>query len=322
VTCPLFPHSFKYDPLGRRIEKVSPTTTSVFAYDGDNLIDETNSSGTVVTRYEQTQNIDEPVAMLRSSATSYYNADGLGSVTSLTNSSGAAAQTYTYDSYGNVTASSGSLTNPFQYTGREFDSETGMYYYRARYFDPSTGRFLSEDGLRFQGGDNFYRYAKNSPLVRIDPTGNKTCWSVTAKTFSETPCANPNGDMSCIYVPGGVSCVVPTPQNPPSSPPDHPGFAPGCKCNLLNYYIESEHIILKGEGKILGTGDQALTATIGFQIGEQILKYVGAGGIAEWVPAVDVGFLFYHGYEDSEAYSESVEELRRLNEEWNENCAQ
>ena len=165
--------TFKYDPLGRRIEKISPTTTSVFAYDGDNLIEEANSSGAVVARYTQTQNIDEPVAMLRSSATSYYNADGLGSVTSLTNSSGAAAQTYTYDSYGNVTATSGSLTNPFQYTGRERDTETGLNYYRARYYDPSFGRFLGEDPIGFDGGINLYAYVGDSPTNWIDPSGLK-----------------------------------------------------------------------------------------------------------------------------------------------------
>lgn len=136
----LIADTFKYDPFGRRNYKSSSAATSIYAYDGDNLIEETNSSGGVVARYTQTQNIDESLAMLRSSVTSYYNADGLGSVTSLTNSAGAAAQTYTYDSFGNVTASSGSLTNPFQYTGRESDPETGLYYYRARYYDPSTGR--------------------------------------------------------------------------------------------------------------------------------------------------------------------------------------
>ena len=70
--------SFKYNPFGRRIEKVSPTTTSVYAYDGDNLIEETNSVGAVVARYSDGLNIDEPLAMLRSSATSYYQADGAG----------------------------------------------------------------------------------------------------------------------------------------------------------------------------------------------------------------------------------------------------
>ena len=166
--------SFKYDPMGRRIEKSPSAATSVFAYDGDNLIEETNSSGAVVSRYTQTQNIDEPLAMLRSSATSYYNADGLGSVTSLTNASGAAAETYTYDSFGKVTASSGSLTNPFQYTGRESDSETGLYYYRARYYDPAVGKFLSEDPKDFGGGINFYSYVLNRPLNGIDPFGLNT----------------------------------------------------------------------------------------------------------------------------------------------------
>ncbi len=131
-----FAASFKYDPFGRRIYRSSSSGTSFYAYDGDNLAEETNSSGGVVARYAQGQNIDEPLAMLRSATTSYYHADGLGSVTSLSNSAGALAQSYTFDSFGKQTASSGSLVNPFQYTGRESDSETGLYYYRARYYDP------------------------------------------------------------------------------------------------------------------------------------------------------------------------------------------
>jgi len=118
--------SFKYDPFGRRIYKSSSSGTSVYAYDADNLIEETNASGAVVARYSQTQNIDEPLAMLRNSATSYYHADGLGSVTSLSNGAGSLAQTYGYDSFGKQTSSSGTLTNPFQYTAREFDTETSV----------------------------------------------------------------------------------------------------------------------------------------------------------------------------------------------------
>jgi len=163
--------SFAYDPFGRRIEKVTPSTTSIFAYDGDNLIEEANSSGTAVARYSQGLNIDEPLAMLRSSATSFYNADGLGSITSLGNAAGTLAQTYTFDSFGNQTASSGSLTNPFQYTAREFDPETGLYYYRARYYDPIAGRFLGEDPTRFVAGFNFYTYTENDPANYIDSWG-------------------------------------------------------------------------------------------------------------------------------------------------------
>ena len=163
--------TFKYDPFGRRVYKSSSTATSVYAYDGDNLIEETNSTGTVVARYEQTQNIDEPLAMLRSSATSYFHADGLGSITSLSNSAGSIANTYTYDSFGKLTASTGSLVNPFQYTARESDPETGLYYYRARYYDANVGRFLNEDPVGFLVGSNFYTYVENSPLYFGDPSG-------------------------------------------------------------------------------------------------------------------------------------------------------
>ena len=173
-------HSFKYDPFGRRIYKSSSTATSIYAYDGDNLIEETNSSGAVVARYEPTQNIDEPLAMLRSGATSYFHADGLGSITSLSNAAGSIANTYTYDSFGKLTASTGSLVNPFQYTARESDSETGLYYYRARYYDPSAGRFLSQDPIGFRGGLNLYSYTRNRPTGSIDPRG--TCVTGTIDT--------------------------------------------------------------------------------------------------------------------------------------------
>jgi len=181
--------SFKYDPFGRRIYKSSSSGTSIFAYDGPHLLEEANSSGAVVARYAQSLHIDEPLAMLRGGVTSYYNADGLGSITSLANGAGALAQTYTFDSFGNLTSSSGSLTNPFRYTAREFDTETNLYYYRARYVDQSTGRFLSEDPARFNGGINLYAYVRNEPIDFVDPYGLK-CTQVTP--WQEIPTMSPN----------------------------------------------------------------------------------------------------------------------------------
>jgi RHS repeat-associated protein len=164
--------NFKYDPSGRRIYKSSSTNASIYAYDDHNLIEETDSSGTAVARYFQELNIDEPLAMSRSGMINYYNADGLGSVTSLTSGVGVASETYTYDSFGNLTTSAGSLINPFHYTGREFDTETGLYFYRARYVSSQTGRFMSEDPLRFSSGDsNFYDYVAQNPINHTDPSG-------------------------------------------------------------------------------------------------------------------------------------------------------
>ena len=163
--------NFKYDPMGRRIQKSSSSGTVNYVYDGANILEEVDTAGNLVTRYTQGSGVDEPLAMLKSGTTSYYEADGLGSVSSLSNSSGALASTYVYDSFGRLLASSGTITNPYRFTGRELDSETGVYYYRARYYDPSLGRFISEDPIQFDGGTNFYAYAGNDPLNLIDPTG-------------------------------------------------------------------------------------------------------------------------------------------------------
>ncbi len=163
---------FKYDPAGRRIEKISPSATSIFVYDGNNLIETVNATGGVVARYAQDRNIDEPLAVLQGTTTDYYEQDGVGSVTSLTASNGSLAESYTYDSFGNTTNSSGSLTNFFRYTAREFDTETNLYNYRARYYDPTVGRFIKEDPIQFGSGDpNFYDYVSNNPVVYTDPSG-------------------------------------------------------------------------------------------------------------------------------------------------------
>jgi len=193
--------SYAYDPFGRRIKKVSSSGTSVFAYDHENVIEETNAGGGVVARYAGTQSTDEQLAMLRSGTTSYYEQDGLGSVTSLSNTAGALAQTYTFDSFGKQTASSGSLTNPFQYAARELDSESSLYYMRARYFDSSTGRFLSEDPLEFRGERNFYRYALNNPMDYVDPTGLNTTVVII---YDKGPLGTNFGSHAALLIDNGM----------------------------------------------------------------------------------------------------------------------
>jgi RHS repeat-associated protein len=113
--------------------------------------------------------------MLRGSATDYYEAELLGSITSVTATNGSIAQSCKFDSFGNTTNCSGSLTNFFRYTARDFDTETNLYCNRTRYYDPSSGRFASEDPLRSNGGANRYSYTRNSPIDLIDPAGLCPC---------------------------------------------------------------------------------------------------------------------------------------------------
>src|SRR5882762_7235769 len=106
------------------------------------------------------------------------------------------ANTYVCDSFGKLTSSTGSLVNPFRYTARESDTETGLYYYRARYYDSSVGRFISEDPIGINGGINFYAFVGNSPVDLVDPSGNyaqldpnSRCAEVFAKAFKPELCA-------------------------------------------------------------------------------------------------------------------------------------
>jgi RHS repeat-associated protein len=158
-------------PFGRRIYKGSPSGPTVYVYDGDNIIEELNADGSLGERYTYGPGVDEPLVGQRQPKVFYYEADGLGSITSLTDPTGAVAATYTYDSFGFLTASTGSATNWFRYTARQFDSSTALYYNRARYYDPTIGRFLSEDPIGFDGGVNKYAYARTNPTNLADPSG-------------------------------------------------------------------------------------------------------------------------------------------------------
>ncbi|HXO37244.1 MAG TPA: IPT/TIG domain-containing protein [Candidatus Acidoferrum sp.] len=164
--------AFKYDSFGRRIQKSSSTVVKAYLYDALNIIQEVDSIGNELASYAQGEVVDEHLSEMRSGTISYYQQDRLGSGTSLSSSTGTLINTYTHDSFGTLTASTGALTNPFQYTGRDYDPETGLRYYRARYYDATIGRFTNEDSIGFKGGENFYAYVLNDPVNHIDPSGH------------------------------------------------------------------------------------------------------------------------------------------------------
>jgi len=108
----------------------------------------------------------------------YYHYDGLGSVIALSNEDGEIVERYSYDVFGDVTIRDANdeirdtslYGNPYMFTGRRYDSETGNYYYRNRYYNPDIGRFLQPD-IGFIDGMNLYTYCGNNPIMWIDPWG-------------------------------------------------------------------------------------------------------------------------------------------------------
>jgi RHS repeat-associated protein len=116
----------------------------------------------------------------------FYHRDGLGSVVALSkydSQQGCAGivERYVYDVFGAVNVCDGSGTplnpnksafgNPYMFTARNYDDETGLYYYRARMYAPNLGRFLQPDPIGYNDGMNMYAYVANNPTTYVDPFG-------------------------------------------------------------------------------------------------------------------------------------------------------
>ncbi|MDQ7772492.1 MAG: formate--tetrahydrofolate ligase, partial [Elusimicrobiales bacterium] len=186
--------TFKYDPLGRRIEKATPEGTFRYVYDNEDIIAVLDGNNTLTSNITHGPGIDEPLIIKKADtqANYFYHADGLGSIIALSDDTGVIAETYEYQAYGKpvikdhagAVFDASPVGNPYLYTAREYDHETGLFYYRARYYSPETGRFLQEDPIGFAGGDvNLYAYVGNSPYNRIDPTGLSPVIGPTLRLF-------------------------------------------------------------------------------------------------------------------------------------------
>lgn len=103
----------------------------------------------------------------------WYLSDNSGTIRDIVSNDGAVVNHLVYDSFGNVIAQTNPLLKTrYLFTGREYESEVGLYYYRARYYDSSLGRFISEDPIGFNSGDtNLYTYVLNNPVYYVDPLG-------------------------------------------------------------------------------------------------------------------------------------------------------
>ena len=62
------------------------------------------------------------------------------------------------------TATSSAIGNPFTFTGRRLDAETGLMYFRYRMYRPEVGTFISRDPLGYTDGMSCYQYAISSPV--------------------------------------------------------------------------------------------------------------------------------------------------------------
>ena len=83
---------YRYDALGRRIEKDVDGVIIRYVYDGDDILLEFDGTNTQIARYTHGPGIDEPLIMARGGQSLFYQTDGLGSIIDLTDINGAVAR--------------------------------------------------------------------------------------------------------------------------------------------------------------------------------------------------------------------------------------
>lgn len=162
--------SYRYDALGRRVEKTVAGQTTRFAHDGSDLMLAYDGTGTVTSRFVH-RGLDLPVSVETGGQVGFYLGDHEGSIRFVTDAAGTAVNQYEYDAFGNTVVAQETLANPFTFTGRELDAESGFYHYRNRTYDPGVGRFISRDPLGLVAGANAFTYVGNDPVNRTDPLG-------------------------------------------------------------------------------------------------------------------------------------------------------
>jgi RHS repeat-associated protein len=185
-----------YDYICRRVEKKAfiyqsgnwqLATDTLFIYDGFNIIQEqTTVTGQTLPIKSYINGLDLSQSMqgaggigglitsIQNNSSYFYCYDSNGNVGQLIDSmSGTIAAHYEYDPYGNITVESGALAkeNPFCYSSKYFDQETGLLYYGYRYYDSKIGRWISRDPIGENGGQNLYAFVKNDPINKIDIYG-------------------------------------------------------------------------------------------------------------------------------------------------------
>jgi RHS repeat-associated protein len=185
--------TYTYDGQSRRVKKVTSSlasqgvTEEVYVYDGWNRIATYSTQNSTFSIQNCTTFGRDLSGTLegaggvggllgiKEGANSYrVSYDANGNVSELIAATGNMAAHYEYDPFGNVVVSSGNyaVANPWRFSTKPVDAETGYSYYGYRYYNPVTGRFINRDPIEEQGGANLYGFCYNNSISMFDTLGD------------------------------------------------------------------------------------------------------------------------------------------------------
>ena len=167
--------SYTYDMAGVRSSKTVGSTTYKYTTLSGLVTRQTGGNATIDFVYDES---NQPLAMKYNGKVYYYVLNAQGDVVRIVDGSRNVVASYSYDPWGKLLSSSGTLANvnPLRYRGYYYDSETGFYYLQSRYYDPAIGRFINADSYASTDmvgllSTNMFSYCENNPVMRVDPTG-------------------------------------------------------------------------------------------------------------------------------------------------------
>ena len=184
IAAPKGTTTYQYDPFHRRLSKTHQGSTTRYLYQGQNEIGSMNDRGEITELRILSANADSEqgssIALELYGKTYAPIHDRQGHIVCLIDAeTGQPVETYRYSAFGEETifnaqgqkATNSSVGNPWRFSSKRVDPETGWIFFGRRYYDPEIGRWTTSDPLGFTDGPNLYAYLHHNPLMGFDAYG-------------------------------------------------------------------------------------------------------------------------------------------------------
>ena len=174
-------YAFRYDALGRRIEKGGPDIRICYDWDGDVLLHERVQAGEHAPRridWDFEENSFAPLWRREETLEALCVCEPNGAPREWVSPEGYLLWRARYDGLGKVEGleAAPGFECAIRLQGQWADEESGLHYNRFRYYDPGVGRFISPDPIGLLGGFNLYAFAPNV-TGWVDPWGSRDAHS-------------------------------------------------------------------------------------------------------------------------------------------------
>lgn len=205
--------SYTYDAFNRRLVKTKEGVTTRYLYQGPNEIGSVDHTGQIkelrLLGLSRSSEAGAAIAIELGTKTFTPVHDQGGNIACLLDSAGIAVETYRYSAFGEeeIIDADGNVTresvvgNPWRYSSKRVDSETGWVYFGMRYYAPDIGRWTTTDPAGYDDGPNLYSYLHHRPLLYTDAYGLQGESYIAGQMNASASSARPQNNDNWSYSP-------------------------------------------------------------------------------------------------------------------------